>query len=131
VRHHLGIGLGLEPDAFGHQFVLELAEVLDDAVVHHRNPAGDVGMGVDLGRRAVRRPAGMADAGGAGELVPVELTLELGQLAGGPHPLERTAFENRDAGGVVAAILKPGQSLDEVRCDRSPAEDSNDSTHVC
>ena len=55
--------------------------VVDDAVVHDRDPAGLVGVrvGVGVGGRAVRRPAGVADPGRAGEA----LGQRVGQVA---HP---------------------------------------------
>jgi hypothetical protein len=61
LRHHLGVGVALEATALGQQLVLQLLEVLDDAVVHDRHPVGGDRMGIALGRLAVRRPAGMAD----------------------------------------------------------------------
>ena len=48
--------------AIGLELGPQRAIVLDDAVVHHGDPARLVRMRVALGRRAVRRPAGMADA---------------------------------------------------------------------
>ena len=57
----LGIGLGLEFGAQGDQFVAELLEILDDAVVHDGDAVGGMGMGVGLARPAMGRPAGMAD----------------------------------------------------------------------
>ena len=46
------------------ELFLELAEILDDAVMHDRDEVRRVRMRVGLGRLAVRGPAGMADAGG-------------------------------------------------------------------
>ena len=60
-----GIGLGGEAIAFGGEFLAQRAEILDDAVMNHREPFAGVRMGVVLGRLAVRRPAGVADADGA------------------------------------------------------------------
>ena len=50
------------------QLLLERAEVFDDAVVDERDDAvaAEVRMGVVVGRRAVRGPAGVADADVAG-----------------------------------------------------------------
>ena len=48
--------------------------VLDDAVMHHRDPAGlvKVRMGVDVAGQAVRGPARVADAQGAGDWLGLE-----------------------------------------------------------
>ena len=60
----LGVGLALEGVAVGEQFVAQNGEVLDDAVVDQGDAAvgAEVGMRVDVGGAAVRRPAGVADA---------------------------------------------------------------------
>ena len=55
----------LEGESVGEQLVLQRREVLDDAVVDDGEPAvvAQVRVRVDVGRAAVRRPAGVADAG--------------------------------------------------------------------
>ena len=70
VDDRLGIGVALEHVALGGQLGFELAEVLDDAVVHDRDLAVHVRMRVALGRAAVRCPARMADAGVAVAAAP-------------------------------------------------------------
>ena len=64
VGDHFGVGRRAETVAFAFQPLLERAEVLDHAVVDdgHDAVAAEVRMGVDVGRRAVRGPAGVADA---------------------------------------------------------------------
>ena len=64
VRDDLGVGLGDELVPFLLQLALQLEIVLDDAVVHDDDPSGAVAVRVRvlLGRTAVRRPAGVADA---------------------------------------------------------------------
>ena len=68
---HFGVGRRLAVVAALGQPLLELAEVFDDAVVHERDHvvAADVRMRVLIGRRAVRRPARVAEADvpGAGD----------------------------------------------------------------
>ena len=46
LRHDLGVGLGLEAHALGAELVLELAEILDDAVVDDGELLGRVRVGV-------------------------------------------------------------------------------------
>ena len=55
----------MELIALGLQAALERLEVLDDAVVDdgQLTVATNMGVSVDVGRRAVRGPAGVADAG--------------------------------------------------------------------
>ena len=47
------------------ELAAQLDEILDDAVVHDRELFGGVRMGVVLGRPAMGRPAGVADADGS------------------------------------------------------------------
>ena len=75
MRDDLGVGLGRELGALPFQLAAQLAEILDDAVVHDRELVGRVRMGVVLGRPAVRRPAGVADADRAGERFAREAAL--------------------------------------------------------
>ena len=86
VRDHFGVGLGDELGALGCQLVAQLAEILDDAVVHDRELVGGVRMRVVLGRTAVGRPAGVADADGAQERLAGEALLEILELAFGAPP---------------------------------------------
>ena len=58
----LAVGLGGELGALPFQLPAQLAEVLDDAVMHDGEPVGRVRMCVVLGRASMRCPAGVADA---------------------------------------------------------------------
>ena len=65
VADDLGVGLALERAALGDQLVAQRLEILDDAVVDQRDRPDDVRVGVADGRRAMRRPARVRDAGRA------------------------------------------------------------------
>ena len=138
MREDLRVGLAGEAVAAGLELRAELGEVLDDAVVDHRDAAVAAGVGMRVGRRgaAVRRPARVADAAGAGVVAVRELGLEARDLAhpahdvqaGRPAPGPRRALE-RHARRVVAAVLEPLEPGDEdvLRCIRSGVSD--DSAH--
>ena len=126
----LGVGLGLEDRALGLELGAERAEVLDDAVVHHRHPAGLVRMRVALRRLAVRRPAGVADAGLAADRVAHQEVGERDELADGAAPAEAAVVHGGDAGAVVAAVLEPLQRLEDERRHLVAAEDRDDAAHV-
>ena len=81
VADDLGVGLALELAALGDQLVAQRLEVLDDAVVDQRDAADDVRVGVADGRRAMRRPARVGDAGAAGQRLRRELAREIVELA--------------------------------------------------
>ena len=66
MRDHLGVGLRAEFVAARLELVAQALEVLDDAVVHDRDLAiARVRMRVVFGRRTVRRPPRVRDAGRA------------------------------------------------------------------
>src|SRR6266700_2160625 len=98
---HLGIGLGSEFRALLLQLLAQLAEVLDDAVVHDRQPVGGMRMGVVLVRPAVSGPSGMADADHALERSTAQLGLELPQLALCAPARQAALLKRGDAGGVI------------------------------
>ena len=87
-------------------------------------------MGVALGRRAVGRPARMADAGAAGKRLRGEPFLEVAELALGPAAGQMAVLERRDAGRIVAAIFEPLQRIDEQRRHRPRPENPDNAAHV-
>ena len=126
----LGVGLALEGDALGLEFGLELAVVLDDPVMDDGEPLGGMRMGVGLGRCAVRRPAGVADADRALQRLGLQSVEEIDQLALGAPAGQPAVLQRRDAGGIVAAVLQPFQRVDEAIRHRLAADDPDDSTHA-
>ena len=87
---HLGVRLGAEQHPFGLQLLPQAAVVLDDAVLHHRQLAAsiEVGVGVALFRLAVGGPAGMADAAVARGALGLKAGREIDQLALGLEAVE-------------------------------------------
>ena len=98
MRDDFGVGFGLEDVALGLQLFAQLAEILDDAVVHDRDLVGRMRMRVDFVGLAVRRPARVADAGMARERLAHQALFEVLQFAFGAAAREVAAFERRDAG---------------------------------
>ena len=74
--------------AFGGQFLPQRPEVLDDAVMHDGEFGRSVRMGVGLGRLAVGRPAGVADADRAGKRMRGEFGFQILEFALGAAPRE-------------------------------------------
>jgi hypothetical protein len=130
MRDDLGIGLRAELGALPLQLGAQLAEILDDAVVHDGQPIGGVGMGVTFGRLAVRRPAGVADADGAVERLAREPRFESAQLALGAPTGELPAFQRGHACGVVAAVLQPLERLDQRARNRFTSENAHNAAHA-
>jgi hypothetical protein len=130
----LGVGLAEELDALGDELPLQLGEVLDDAVVDHREAVsvGEVRVGVEVGRAAVRRPAGVADSRrAAAHRIRFERFAQRGELArllaGVQAPV---LIDDRDAGGVVSAVFEPREARDEDALAVPGADVSDDSTHA-
>ena len=114
---------------------LSVGEVLDDAVVDDGEPAvvAEVRVRVAVGRAAVRRPAGVADAGRA--------------VAGSGWPRGRrsaptacrpscavssapSGVDHGDTGGVVAAVLETLQAAEEHLETLVGTDVPHDSTHA-
>ncbi len=129
VRDHLGVGLGAEFGAGLFQLLPQLAEILDDAVVHDCEPVGGVRMRVVLGRPAVGGPAGMADAAHAAQRLSLQPGFEIAQLALGAAARQAAAFQRRHARGVITAIFQALERIDKLHRDRLTAEDADNSAH--
>ena len=69
---HLRVGVRAELRARLFQLLAQLAEILDDAVVNNGKALGGMRVRIAFSRAAVGRPAGVADAGSAGEWLPRE-----------------------------------------------------------
>src|SRR5262249_15446732 len=130
VGDHLGVGIRAELRARLFQFLAQLAEILDDAVVDDGKVLGGVGVRVGFGRPAMGRPAGVADADGAGERLTREPGFEIAQLALGPPADELSAFQRGDAGGVVAPVVEPLERIDKQAGNRLTPENAYNSAHA-
>jgi hypothetical protein len=114
--------------------------VLDDAVVHERDAAGPIGAAAGFAREvrvcvvhrryAVRRPAGVRDAGPGVDLLLHHQRVELRHARGAARALELTVLMHGHPAGVVAAVLEALQPFDEDRDDVLGADGTDDSAHV-
>ena len=126
----LAVGLALEGSALGLHLLAQRLEILDDAVVDHRDAVDDVRMGIADGRRAMRRPAGMGDADLAGQRLGGELARQIVELALGAAAVEPPVDDGADAGAVIAAIFEPPEPVHEPRRSLLATDNSDDSTHL-
>src|SRR6185437_12343935 len=125
-----GVGLRLGAIAQRRELGLQLLEILDDAVMHHRHAVGGDGMGIGLVGRAMRRPARMADAGAAGKRRRGEALRQPVELAFGAAPLDASTLdERRDPRGIISAIFEPPQPFDKKRRRRVASDDADDAAH--
>ena len=126
----LGVGVGLEDVALGGELGLELAIVLDDAVVHDRDLAVMCGCALrSVGRPCVAQRVWPMPAW-PGERLGEQPVFEVAELALGAAALEMAVLDGRDAGRVIAAIFEPAQRVDEIGRDRLLPDNANDAAHA-
>ncbi len=125
----LGVGIGAELRAIVLELLAQLAEILDDSIVHHREAVGGMRMRVALGRTAMGRPAGVADADRAVERLALEPAFEVAQLALGAAAGQVTALERGHACRVIAAIFEALERIDELHRHRLAAEYADNPAH--
>ena len=132
MRDHFGVGFRGERVAGLLQLLAQLFVIFDDAVVDDGQAiVRDVRVCVALGRHAVRGPARVRDADLAVRGIRLDGFLEHLDLADGAQPLElRGAIQHGDAGGVVATVFEPAQSLHEDGDDVALSDGSDDSAHL-
>ena len=130
-RDDLGVGVGEKLVTEALLLRPHLGEVLDDAVVHHRDlVAADMGMGIGLIGYAVGRPAGMGNADGPMHCVVLQQRIQGRHLAGGANPGDGVrAVDDRETRGVVAPVFQSPQALDEDGDDVSLGDRADYSAH--
>src|SRR6516165_2538642 len=130
MRNYLAVSFGCEFGALFFELEAQLAEILDDAIVNHRDVLGGMRMSVVLVRLAVRGPTRVPDTDIAGERVFAQSRFQIFQLAFGAPPLEFVALQRRDACRIIAAILKPLEGIDQLLRDRAASQDADNSAHA-
>src|SRR5262249_20392025 len=88
-----------------------------------------VRVGVLLGRPAVGGPARVAETEGPLDRREPEVLLEVAQLAGAAHDLDGVAVDDRDARGIVAAVLQAPQAVEEDGADPLAPDVPDDPAH--
>src|SRR5580700_7704569 len=130
VEEDFGVGVALKVIAFLDQFVLELGEVLDDAVVDHGEAAagGAVGVGVAVVGLPMRRPAGVAHSGVGVEVFADEAVFKFGDLSFLLVYAE-VSVEKGDAGAVITAVFEAFEAFQDDWISFSGSDISDDATH--
>ena len=132
VGERLGVRFGVEPMAARLETIPQFAEVLDDPVVDDGDLAGavQVGMGVEVVRPTVGRPACMRKTHCRMGCSLGERRRQVGELAGLLLD-EQGSFliDKGDSGGVVAAIFETPKPLDENGARLAGTGVSDDAAH--
>src|SRR5262249_53669964 len=102
-----GISITAENDAFRLELSFERGIVLDDAIVDdgHDSLAAEMGVSVAIGGRAMRRPAGVANADAAGSRPVAQVKNEVVNAAGLLAQMKARAGQGGEAGTVIAAVF--------------------------
>ena len=130
MRDNLGIGLAFERPPARRQFIAELLEILDNAIVDESDFAGGMGVRIARGRCTVRRPSGMRDADIARRIVGFQHRNQIGQLPLRPPANKLAIMHRANPGAIIPPILHPLQPVDQSVRDRRFANNSNNSAHV-
>ena len=134
VGDHFGVGLAGEHVAERGQFGAQLVVVFDDAVVDQRDARRFFGrrkvrVRIVRQRRAMRRPAGVGDAGEAFHAGTAHLGFEVGHARGAARTLQPAVEVQRDAAGIVAAVLEALEAFEQNRGDVTLRYCSDDAAH--
>ena len=125
-----GVRFARENHAPGRELLLDRFVVLDNAVVRNRHPlAREYGMSVLFRGRAVRSPARVGDTDLALKGLPFEFLDQPGHLPGPAKAFQTAVVEQRQSGGVVAAVLQAAQPVQQQRGDVPLGRDSDNSAH--
>ena len=134
VGDDFGVGLALEHVAEGRQFGAQFVVVFNDAVVDQ----GDTGVlfgrrkvrvRIVRGRRAVGRPAGVRNAGETLQAFAGDLGFQFGHARGAARTLQLAVHVQRHAAGIIAAVFKSLEALDQDRGNVTLSYCSDDSAH--
>src|ERR1700735_2857851 len=112
--------------------MLQFNVVLDNAVVDDDNFTGAVQMWRRclFGRAAVRGPARMADAVNTIKRSNSYRLFQVSQFAGRAADIQMAVFSNHsDSGGVIAAILKALQAVEDQRNNAFRPDITDNSAH--
>ena len=113
------------------ELVLEGEIIFNYAIVHHDNAIGTVGVSIGLRGASVSSPAGMADAAAALHRLRSQYIFQFGEFALGAADFNFfPAVYGGDTRGVIAAIFKPPQSVENDIRSILDTCIANNSTHI-
>src|SRR5271166_990366 len=93
------------------------------------DPVGRDRMGVGLGRQAMGRPAGVADADYPLRRLAFEPPGEVDEFALGAPAFDMTVDQGGYTGRIIAAIFQSPEPFEKTRCHRLPGDDADDAAH--
>ena len=131
VSDDFGIGVRSKHVTQRFQLFTQGFVVFDDAVVHHRDVAGEMRVRVALARRAVGGPTGVGDTQTAHQRVFGQRCFEFADFARATHALKGFVVgENRDTGAVIAAVFEALEAFEQDGGDVTFSDCADNSTHA-
>ena len=130
---HFGVGLGSKVViAVLKELVLECLVIFDDAVMDERQFSAGVEMRVSIliGRLSMRGPASVTDAVRSGGRLFRHQLSEFRDSPGAFARFDVLPINDRDAGGIVAAIFEAAQTIEQDGSCLRTSDVSNNATHV-
>src|SRR5690606_20227547 len=135
VGDDFGVGLAFEDIAGGFQLSAQIVVVFDDAVVHQRDArlvfaqAREMWVGIVGGGHAMGGPAGVGDAGEAGQPVLRDLLAQFGHALRTAGAAQVPVHVQRHAARVIAAVFQPLQAFDQNGGDVALSDGANNAAH--
>ena len=133
VREHFRVGIGLEIGiAILYQLLLQCLIVFDDAVVNERDFTGRIEMRVRIfvSHFSVRCPAGVTYPVRSRRGFLADQFCERRNSAGALARLDMVAVNDRDPGGIVAAIFKAAKPIEQNGGSLRSTYVTDDSAHI-
>ncbi len=130
MRDDLGVGLAGELRALFLEPIAQIAEILDDAVVHDCDVVSRMWMGVVLRGLAVGGPTGVADTDMPRQWRGLQHGFQVFQFALGAAAVELHAFQRCYARRVITAIFKPFRGIDQLVRNRTPPQNTYNAAHA-
>jgi hypothetical protein len=111
------------------QPLAQLTKILNYAIVNHRDRVCGMRVRIIFTRPAMGRPTGVANADSPAQRFTLEPRFQRAQFAfGAPSPKD-TALESCDARGIIAAVFKALEGINQLPSNRLCAQNSHDSAH--
>lgn len=130
VGDDFGVGVRSEYVAQPLELLTQHFVVFDDAVVHHRQVAGKVWVGVAFARRTVGSPTGVGDAQTANQRLTGQGLLQFTDFARATHALKLAGVgEDGHTGAVVATVFQALEAFEQDGSDVAFSDCAYDATH--
>ncbi len=125
-----GVGVRTERIAQCFELLAQGFVVLDDAVVHHRNVAGKMRVGIAFAGRAMGGPTSVGNTETTGQRLFGQCGFQFADLARTAHALQGFFIGiDRHTGAVIAAVFEALQAFEKDGGDITFSYSADNATH--